>query len=140
MFAVAILRRRLREGKSYEDFRKVWFHEDGFNAPNRMFSMLNISDPREVIVISLTAVKSAEDGARLISIDQQQRGASPLDAIIEPAVDRTFAILVAEDDFSTSGTLEYQAAAIGGVPTNFAEVANALNLANSILSQTGFAV
>jgi len=46
MIAVAILRRRLREGKTYEDFRKAWFHEDGFNAPNWMFSILNINRDR----------------------------------------------------------------------------------------------
>ena len=44
MIAVSILRRRLREGQSYEDFRKAWFHEEGFNAPNRMLTMLNVAD------------------------------------------------------------------------------------------------
>ena len=134
MIAVAILRRRLREGRSYEDFREAWFHEEGFNAPNRMLSMLNIADPREVIVIGMTAVESSEDGARLIGIDQQQRGESPLDAIIEPHVDRTFAILEAEDDFSAGGSLDYRPAAIGGTPTDLSAVQDAIQLAGSLLA------
>ena len=45
MIAVAILKRRLREGKTYEDFRRAWFHEGGFGAQNQMLSMINIADP-----------------------------------------------------------------------------------------------
>jgi hypothetical protein len=56
---VSILTRRLREGKTYEDFRKAWFHTTGFGvegkevegSSNRMFSMINVFDPREVVVI-----------------------------------------------------------------------------------------
>ncbi len=99
-----------------------------------MLSMLNVADPREVIVIGMTAVESAEDGARLIGIDQQQRGESPLDAIIEPDIDRTFAILVAEDDLSAGGSLDYQPAAIDGTITELAAVHSAIQLAGSLLA------
>lgn len=132
--AVAILRRRLREGKSYEDFRDAWFHEEGFNAPNRMLTMLNVADPREVIVVGLTQVESAEDGARLIGIDQSQRAASPLDEIIEPEIERTFAILVAEDDFSAPGAITYRAATIDGNPTDINEIRDGLEAAKALLS------
>ena len=121
-------------GKRHEDFRSAWFHEEGFNAPNRMLSMLNVADPREVIVIGMTAVESAEDGARLIGIDQQQRGESPLDTIIESDIDRTFAVLVAEDDFSAGGSLDYQPAAIDGTTTDLTAVHNAIQLAGSLLA------
>jgi len=134
MIAAAILRRRLREGRTYEDFREAWFHEEGFDAPNRMLTMLNIADPREVIIIGLTTVKSAEDGARLLAIDQQQRGASPLDEIIEPEIDRTFAILVAEDDFSGAGALQFRQATVEGTQTDFAEVDEGIRLGRSLLA------
>jgi hypothetical protein len=134
MIAAAILRRRLRDGRTYEDFRKAWFHEEGFDAPNRMLTMLNIADPREVIVIGLTNVEPAEDGARLLTIDQRQRGASPLDEIIEPEIDRTFAIVVAEDDFSGPGVLRYHQAAVGGVRTDFAEIDEGIRLGRSLLA------
>lgn len=131
--AVAILRRRLREEKSYEDFGQAWFHEEGFNAPNRMLTMLNVADPREVIVIGITQVESVEDGARLIGIDQSQRSETPLDAIIESDVDRTFAILVAEDDFSAEGSLQYHPATTNGEPTDMDNVRVGLEAAKILL-------
>ncbi len=85
MITVVILKRRLREGKTYEDFRRAWFHESGFGAQNQMLSMINIADPREVIVIGMTRVTSAEEGTRLLAIDQDERATSPLDEVIEPA-------------------------------------------------------
>jgi len=117
MIAVVILKRRLREGKTYEDFRRAWFHESGFGAQNQMLSMINIADPREIIVIGMTRVTSAEEGTRLLAIDQDERATSPLDEVIEPGVDRTFAALIAKDDFSAAGALEYRDAAIDGQPT-----------------------
>jgi hypothetical protein len=67
-----------------------------------MLTALNAADPREVIVIALTEV-SPDDAARLLEVDASERVASPLDGIIEPAIDRTFGVLVAEDEFSPDG-------------------------------------
>ena len=79
-----------------------------------MLSMINIADPREIIVIDMTRVTSAEEGTRLLAIDQDELATSPLDEVIEPGVDRTFAALIAKDDFSATGALEYRDAAIDG--------------------------
>jgi len=39
MMMVSIIIRRLKKGKTYEDFRKAWYHTTGFgidsNFPNR---------------------------------------------------------------------------------------------------------
>jgi len=32
---VSILTRRLREGKTYDDFRKAWFHTTGFGVEGK---------------------------------------------------------------------------------------------------------
>lgn len=121
MIQVAIVRRRLREGKSYEDFRRAWFHTVGFGTSNRMFSVLNAADPREVIVIGMNET-STDDLRRLIDVDVAERAKNPLDEVIEPSIDRTFGILVAEDDFSDSGEIEYREPKIGGVRTDLASV------------------
>ena len=134
MIAIAILKRRLREGRTYEEFRRAWFHEEGFQAPNRMLTALSIADPREVIVIGLTEVASAADGARLIGIDQQERGASPLDEIIEPDISRDFGLLVAADDFSAAGPLGYTPAIVDGRPADFEQIAEFLALGRQLLS------
>lgn len=57
MIQVAILTRRLKEGKTYEDFRKAWYHTVGFGTANRMYTVVNTFDPREIIVIGFTEVE-----------------------------------------------------------------------------------
>jgi len=115
MYGVAILKRRLRPGRTYEDFREARFYETGFATANRMLTMLNIADPSEVIVIGITRADSIEDARRILAIDQQERGANLLDEIIEPDIDKTFGLLVAEDDFSAGGSLECRPAVPDGV-------------------------
>ncbi len=132
MVVVAIVRRRLREGKSYEDFREAWFHKTGFGASNRMYSCLNVADPREVITIALTEA-SPENAERLIDVDAAERAGNPLDDIVEPRIGRTFAILVAEDDFSAAGQIPYRPASVGGRTTDLGEVQAALLLGASLL-------
>jgi|GEM_PF-2124454 len=65
---VSIITRRLKEGKTYEDFRKTWYHSTGFGirgegrsrSGNRMFTMLNIFDPREIIAIGFDTTTMEE--------------------------------------------------------------------------------
>ena len=121
MITAVILRRRLREGKTYDDFRRAWYHTTGFGVSNRMLTVLNAADPREVIVIGLTEA-TAQQARELVAIDAAEREHNPLDDVVEPAVDRTFGVLIAEDDFSARGRLEYRPAAVGGVETDLAAV------------------
>ncbi len=122
--AVSIITRRLKEGKTYEDFRKAWFHSTGFGiagtGKNRMYSMVNIFDPKEIIVIGFsTATPKVMEEA--LKIEVKFRGDNPLDDVIEPSIGRTFALLVAEDDFGAAGEIPFTPAAVGGKPTNMTE-------------------
>src|SRR6266508_1200799 len=121
MIVGAILKRRLREGKTYDDFRRASYHETGFGVPNRMFSLLNVAGPREVTVVALTEA-TIESAPRLIEIDAMERSRSSLDDVIEPSIDRTFGILVAEDDFSPSGPFRYRPVTVGGEETDLSQV------------------
>jgi hypothetical protein len=49
---MAIIHRRLREGKTVDDYRKAWFHASGFGAPTTMYTVVNTFDPRELISIA----------------------------------------------------------------------------------------
>jgi len=129
----AILKRRLREGKTYEDFRKAWYHKMGFGVANRMLTVLNAADPREIIVIGLTEI-TEDQVRRLISIDASERESNPLDDIIEPEIERTFGILIAEDDFSETGPLQYKPAAVNAVETDLAQVASDIERAAGLLA------
>ena len=131
---VAIVTRRLKEGKTYEDFRRAWYHTVGFGVANRMLTVLNAADRREIIVIGLTET-SEEQARELAAIDAAERESSPLDDVIESEIGRTFGVLVAEDDFSGRGAIEYQPAMVNGVQTNFAQVAEDIERAAPLLAQ-----
>ena len=106
MIQVAILTRRLKEGKTYEDFRKAWYHTVGFGTGNKMFSVINAFDPKEIIVIGMTEFDLDTLMAGL-KIDVKERLDHSLDEVIEPSIGRTFGILVSEDDFSAEGSIDY---------------------------------
>jgi hypothetical protein len=46
---ISILTRRLREGKTLEDFRAVWHREGGFGVPTRVVTGQRLDDPREIL-------------------------------------------------------------------------------------------
>nr|WP_321350793.1 ROK family protein [uncultured Methanoregula sp.] len=138
---VSIITRRLREGKTYEDFRKAWFHTTGFGiagkdgktGSNRMYSMINLFDPREVIVIGFaTATPGQMEEA--LKIEVKFRGENPMDAVIEPEIGRKFAALVSEDDFSAAGQIPYKPPSVGGRETDMADFAQALQVVAKIFA------
>lgn len=134
MTTVSILTRRLREGKTYEDFRRAWFHTTGFGVRGkvvegsnaRLLTFINVFDPREVIVLGFatTTLGQLKDA---LDIDVKVRGENPLDDVIEPAIGRSFALQVAEDDFSAVGDIPYCPAMIGGKETDMAEFKKNMN-------------
>lgn len=134
MIQVAILKRRLKDGKTYDDFRRAWYHTVGFGSGNRMLTAINVANPREIIVIGLTET-SIDQLRQLIAIDAAERSANPLDDVIEPEIDRTFGILVAEDDFSSEGALEYVPPRIDGVETEMAAVDESLAAGQRVLRE-----
>ena len=117
MIQVAILSRRLKEGKTYQDFREAWYHTVGFGTGNRMFTVINAFDTREIIVIGLTETSLDTMEAEL-KIDVKERLDHSLDDVIEPAIGRTFGLLVSEDDFSATGVVDYKPPAVDGKETD----------------------
>lgn len=125
--SVAIITRRLKKGKTYEDFRKAWYHTTGFGikgntkgASNRMYSLVNVFDPREIVVLGF-ATTTLKQLKSALEIDVKYRGQNPLDAVIEPEIGRKFCALVAEDDFSDAGKVPYKPARVGGKRTEMAK-------------------
>jgi hypothetical protein len=135
MTFVAILKRTLRDGKTYEDFRRAWYHKVGFGTGNRMLTVLNGANPREIIVIGLTQT-TLETAAELLSVDASERQDSPLADVIEPEIDRTYGILISEDDFSAAGAIEYRPATVNGKETDLAEVAEFIEAGTKLLNQS----
>lgn len=134
MMVISILTRRLREGKTYQDFRRAWYHTVGYGAPVRLYSAINAFDPREIIVVALGEFGPEQDPMELIHLEVKQRLDKPLDAVIEPEIGRKFGIVVSEDDFSPKGKMRFRAASVNGKETDFREVARALDTAKDLLT------
>ena len=43
---ISVLTRRLREGKTLEDFRAAWHREGGFGVPTRVVTGQGLDEPR----------------------------------------------------------------------------------------------
>jgi len=124
---VTIIHRRLREGKTFDDYRKAWFHATGFGAPTTMYTVVNAFDPRELISVAVgggeggTFAEMKDKMKSILDIDLQERNASPLDEIVEDSIVRHFGLAIAEYDFSPAGPLEYVKPTIDGQPTDYGE-------------------
>jgi len=134
VIVVSILTRRLKQGKTYQDFRKAWYHTVGFGTPGKLYSAINAFDPQEVIVIGIGEIKSEQDAVKMLKIDVKERLEHSLEAVIEPEIGRSFGIVVSEDDFSPSGKIEYKPASINGKETDIAEVGQGLVLAKKLIT------
>lgn len=124
---ITIIHRRLREGKTFDDYRKAWFHTAGFGAPTTMYTVVNAFDPRELITVAVGGggggdfeeMKSKMKS--ILEIDLKERNASPLDDIVEESIVRHFGLVIAEDDFSSAGLLHYVTPSVDGVKTDYGE-------------------
>lgn len=135
MMGIIILTRRLKEGKTYADFRKVWYHTVGYGIPVKLYSAINAFDQREIIVVALGKIEPGQDPTKLIQIEVKERLEHPLEAVIEPEIGRTFGIVVSEDDFSPTGAINYKPASINGKDTDFEEIARGLEMARQLFAR-----
>jgi hypothetical protein len=135
MKGIVILTRRLKKGKTYEDFRKAWYHTVGYGVPVKLYSAINAFDQREIVVVALGEVGAGQDPTKLIQIEVKERLEHPLEAVIEPKVGRTFGIVVSEDDFSPTGKMKYKPASINGTETDFKEIAQGLEMARKLFTR-----
>lgn len=129
---VAIVTRILKAGKTYDDYRKVWFHTTGFGLPNIIHTIVNAHNPREIISIGYTDL-SEEQLKDALAIDVQERIANPLDEIVESTIVRTYGVVVAVDDFSAAGKIDYSEPSIDGIATNYNQIVQTLeNITHAI--------
>jgi hypothetical protein len=91
VIVIAVLTRRLREGKTYADFREAWLPDQAFGFPTRVVSAQRTDDEREIITIGFSELDEAEAEAQLQRIGpQEQRRHKRIDAVIEPEMTRQF--------------------------------------------------
>ena len=57
---VSVFVRRLKEGRTYEEFVAEWEADQGFGVPTRVFTAQSLEDPRDVITIGFVGVSAEE--------------------------------------------------------------------------------
>ena len=98
---VAVFRRRLREGKTFEDFKQAWEADKGFGVPARVFNAVNLADEREILSVGFVAIEpgALEAGTEQVAAQEQLRH-NRIDDVIESTELRAMYRLATEHDLS----------------------------------------
>lgn len=99
---IALFRRRLREGVSFESFISAWEADKGFGVPARVFNAVSTDDPREVLSVGFVdiAADDLETAATRVA-EQESVRHSRIDEVVESTVLHAFYDLRTEHDFSS---------------------------------------
>ena len=98
---ISVLTRRLREGKTLDDFREAWQREGGFGIPTRVVTGQGLDDPREIVTIGFSDLELNEVRAFLErTAPEESRRHDRIAEVIEPEVTKAFYLQVANDDLT----------------------------------------
>jgi hypothetical protein len=98
---VSVFVRRLRDGKTYDDFKAAWYPEQGFGVPTRVLNGVRLDDPREILSIGFVdpAGQSLEEiSARIGAAEAKRHDA--IDDVLESTELRAVYQLVDDQDFT----------------------------------------
>jgi hypothetical protein len=100
---VAVFRRRLREGATFEDFIAAWEADRGFGVPARVFNAVSLEDPREILSVGFVGIDAQELTAAAASVSEQESVRHDrIDEVIESTELRGMYDLRSEHDFTTA--------------------------------------
>lgn len=105
---VSVLARRLRPGKTYEDFVAAWYPDKGFGLPGRgPYLARDIADEREILAVAFVDLPTREAVAEALERVGAQEAVrhERIDAVIESTSLRGIYEVVEEFDFSTDETV-----------------------------------
>jgi hypothetical protein len=104
---ISILVRRLKEGKTYEDFREAWLPDKPFGVPTRVVSAQRLEDPRDIVTIGFSdmSVEDMEGFLERVGTQEQVRH-ERIDDVIEGDVTRYFYVQVGDDDLTDEAGID----------------------------------
>ena len=99
---VTVFIRRLKEGRTFDDFLREWEAEQGFGVPTRVINAPSLEDPRDILSVGFVAV-DAEDLEAFLSAPPSAEAArhDKIDTVIESTTLRCFYDLRTEHDLTT---------------------------------------
>jgi hypothetical protein len=101
---IPVLARRLRPGKTYDDFVQAWYPEQGFSFPGRgPILARNVEDEREILAVGFVDLPGREELQEALTRVAAQEAArhDKIDEVIESTTLRGIYEVTAEFDFST---------------------------------------
>ena len=104
----AVLARRLKPGKTYEDFLDAWYPDTGFGVPaNGPVLGRNIADENEVVAIGFIDIPEGQslDGTMKRIAEQEAVRHDRIAEVIESTTLRAIYEVTDEFDFSTDATV-----------------------------------
>jgi hypothetical protein len=106
---IAVFVRRLRPGKTYEDFLEAWYPDKGFGFGGRgPITAQNLDDEREILTIGFVDLpdSTALSEAMKRVAEQESVRHDRLDEVIESTTLRAMYEQLDEFDFSTDATVK----------------------------------
>lgn len=97
----AVFVRRLKDGKTFDEFIEAWKADRGFGVPTRVFNATNLEDPTEVLSIGfmpLTPEQLAEGIENVAAQEAVRHGR--IDDVIESTELKAMYEVETEHDFS----------------------------------------
>jgi hypothetical protein len=99
---IALFRRRLREGVTFESFISAWEADKGFGVPARVFNAVSVDDPREVLSVGFVDIAADDLKTAATRVSEQEAVRhSRIDDVVESTVLHAFYDLRTEHDFSS---------------------------------------
>jgi hypothetical protein len=132
---MAIITRTLREGKTFDDYRKAWYHTHGFGMPTQMFTVVNLHNPREIVSVGIMEIEDIECLPSILQVDIEERLANPLDDVVEDNIVRQFGIIVSEDDFSAAGEIPPKPLTVDGEEVKFSDIEEVIGVAADMFTK-----
>ncbi len=98
---VSVFVRRLKEGRTFEDFVAEWEADEGFGVPTRVFNAQSLEDPRDVISIGFVAVPVDELASGIAgSAGSEAVRHQRIDTVVESTTLRCMYEVRTEHDFT----------------------------------------
>lgn len=98
---VSIFVRRLKEGKTYQDFRVAWYPDKGFGIPTRVINATRADDPQEILSVGFVALPPGEIEKFVSQIAaQEQVRHDRIDEVIETTMLRGYYVIQNDDDLT----------------------------------------
>ena len=98
---VSVFVRRLKQGRTFEEFLAEWEADRGFGVPTRVFNAPSIDDPRDVITIGFVDISVEELEAGLAAVAAQESVRHDrIETVIESTTLRRMFEVRSEHDFT----------------------------------------